>query len=240
MNAYTITVLDMLKRIVRFFLDHPITPALPRATAAHAEVVTTITALEAAAQNQTTGNGHSAGGVDLREVYSRDLRDFLREVNHTARTLESEHPGISPTFRLPKSGSYPALIASAQSIIAAATELQDSFVDAGMPATFVTDLNALLTAFVTATAQKHDGGITQVIGTAALKTKASLGIIAATKLDACMRNHFRTNPEVLAGWKHARHVERAPRSSTAPTPPPPPPSGEGSGEATTTSTIMEG
>jgi hypothetical protein len=220
MNAYTTHVLDMLKRIVRFFLDHPITPALPRATAAHAEVVTTITALEAAAQNQTSGTGEAAGGVDLREVYARDLRNYLKEVNHTARTLESEHPGISPTFRLPKSGSYPALIASAQSIIAAATELQDSFVDAAMPATFITDLNALLTAFVTATAQKHDGRIDQVIGTAALKAKASLGIIAATRLDACMRNHFRTNPEVLAGWKHARHVERSSSGSTTPTPPP--------------------
>ena len=241
MNLKVTRVLDMLMRIIRFVLDHPITPALPRATAAQAEVTTIITALQAAAQNQTGGNNQEAGGVDLREVYSRDLRNFLKEVNRTARTLEPEHPGISPTFRLPASGSYPALIASAHSIIAAATPIQASFHDAGLPATFIADLNGLLTAFETATAQKHTGGTTQVISTAGLKAKASLCIIAADKLGACVRNHYRGNVEMLAGWETARHIERAPIRSTEETPPPPPPpSGEGSSEATTTSTISEG
>src|SRR5215212_3744905 len=64
MNARTTRKLDMLKRLNRLFLDNPITPAIARATAAHAEVVNTITALEAAAQNQVAGAGKSEGGVD--------------------------------------------------------------------------------------------------------------------------------------------------------------------------------
>ena len=42
-------------------------------------------------------------------------------MNRTARVLETDHPDISPTFRFPKSASYPALIAKAEAIIAAAT-----------------------------------------------------------------------------------------------------------------------
>jgi hypothetical protein len=42
--------------------------------------------------------------------------------------MEAEHPSIGPTFRFPKSGSYPALIARAQAIIAAVTLLRrDSY-----------------------------------------------------------------------------------------------------------------
>jgi len=220
MTADTNRKLDMLKRVDRFIVEHPITPAIPRLTAAHTEVTTIITALESAAQNQTAGSGESEGGVDIRVTTARDLREYLKNVNRTARVLEKDHPGISPTFRLPESGSYPALIARAQVIIAAATPLQAAFVDTGLPATFVTELQALLTAFQNATNQKQDGGITQVLGTAALKARANLGVQAATEVDACVRNHFRNNPEMLAAWAHARRIEKAPvRNSESTTPP---------------------
>jgi len=220
MNAKITRVLDMLKRVARFIVEHPITPAIPRLTVAATEVTTTITALETAAQNQVLGSSQSEGGVDVRVTTAGDLRAYLKNVNRTARVLETEHPGISPTFRLPKSGSYPALTAATHTIIAAATPLQASFVDAGLPATFLTELQALLTAFENATSQKHDGRITQVLGTAGLKAKASLGVTAATECDACVRNHFRNNPEMLAAWAHARRVEHAPlRTSESTTPP---------------------
>jgi hypothetical protein len=104
-----------------------------------------------------------------------------------------------------------------------------------MPATFLADLQALLTAFQGATAQKHTGGINRVMSTAALKAKSSLGIIAADKLGACMRNHYRLQPDMIAAWNHARRIERAARHATTTTqPPPPPPSGSGS------TTITEG
>jgi hypothetical protein len=72
----------------------------------------------------------------------------------------------------------------------------------------------LLDAFENATRQKHDGRITQVINTAALKASADRGVTAATILDACMRNHFRNHPEMLAAWIHARRIERAPRRAS--------------------------
>jgi hypothetical protein len=213
MTADSTRKLDMLKRVNRFILEHPTTAAIPRLTAAHTEVVNIITALETAAQNQVSGSGESEGGVDLRVTSARDLREYLKNVNRTARILEPDYPGIRPTFRLPESGSYPALIARAQAIIAAATPLQASFVDCGLPATFLGELRALLTAFENATGKKHDGSITRVTGTAALKAKANLGVKAATDLDACVRNHFRRNPEIIAAWAHARRIEKAPRRS---------------------------
>lgn len=215
MNADIIRKLDMLKRIIRFILDNLVVPAIPRLTAAQAIVVTTITALEAAAEEQELGSGHSEGGVDLRVTTARDLRAYLKDVCRTGRRLETIHPGVAASFRLPTSGSYPALMARARAIITTATPIQASFVAAGLPETFLTELQALLTAFETATAQKHDGGIIQVNGTADLRAKVSLGMSAATDLDACVRNHFRNNPGKIAAWAHARRIELAPRRSAS-------------------------
>jgi hypothetical protein len=178
-----------------------------------------VTALETAAQNQVAGSGQSEGGVDLRAIKAHELREYLKNVGRTAHALEKDHPGLSPTFRLPRSPSYPALKAKAQAVIEVATPLEAEFVDAGLPATFLTELQALLTAFENGTSQKHEGGITQVEGTAALKAKANLGVKAATRLDAYVRNHFRNNPEVLAAWKHARRIEKAPVRKNGQTPP---------------------
>ena len=122
MNANVIRKQDMLKRVDRFIVDHPITPAIPRLTAAATEVTTVIAALEAAALNQVSGSGQSEGGVDLRVTTARALRESLKNVTRTARVLETDHPGISPTFRLPASGSYPELVAATQAIIAARDE----------------------------------------------------------------------------------------------------------------------
>jgi hypothetical protein len=151
MNAYITRILDMLERIARFILDRPITPAIPRVTAAHAEVNTIITALQAAAQKQTTGKGDASGAVDVREETARELRKKLRNENRTGRVLDREHPGIAATFKLPKGGSYPVLLAAAEAIHLKATELEDDFVASGLPATFLTELTASITAFRAAT-----------------------------------------------------------------------------------------
>lgn len=220
MKAKTQNIGDMLKRAHRFILDNPIEPPMPLLTAAHADLVAASDALEAAASTQVAGSDKNAGGVDVRVTTARDLREYLKALSRTVDTLEEANPGITPTFRLPRTGSYPALIAKAHSVIAAATPLQASFVAAGLPNTFLTEVQTLLTAFEAATSKKQSGGITRTGGTADLDAKASDGVRAAKKVDVYVRNHFRGNAEKIAAWTHARRIERAPRRSTAPAPGP--------------------
>lgn len=208
MNAKVIRKLDMLKRVIRFLSEILIT--LPRAEAARAEIIAIITAIEAAARDQVGGAGETEGGVDLRESIASDLREHLKAVNRTARTLETVNVGMYPTFRLPKSGSYPALVATAQNIIAAAETMEAEFIEAGMPVDFLSDLNGLLNSFKEATRRKISGKLARIKSTAALDLQARLGVIAATKLDAYARNYFRGQPDILAAWSHARHIQRAP------------------------------
>jgi hypothetical protein len=218
MKATVACTLDMLDRVLRFLLEQSLTSAVPRASAARDAIIAVVSTLRAAARDQTGGRAESAGGVDLRQKTWRQLRRVLAGVNRTARVLEEDFPGIRAQFRLPRTRSYPKLLAAARAIAAAAAPMQAAFIEAGHAPDFLDEIAALLAAFEAATAQKQGGKITQVASTAAMKEQARLGVRAATKLDAFARNHYRDQPEMLAAWRHARHTERSPRRSAAEAP----------------------
>ncbi len=233
MNIHITRVIDMLERVDRYLVERAILPAIARITAAHALLITILTALRAAGQKQTTGLGDFTGGVQTRELLQADLKDYLRYVNRTGRLLDAQHPGIAGVFRLPRSGSSAQLLATAEAIELQATELEAEFVACGMPASFLTELADLIDAFRDATELKHDGKILRGGSTGDLKAKASAGIAAAKELDTCIRNHFRGNEEALAAWTIARHIEGTSRKTTTP-PATPPPSGGGDGGSEST------
>src|SRR6187397_2716901 len=128
MNIYITQVIDMMERVDRYIVARAILPAIARIVAAHALLVATLTALRSAGQNQTSGLGQFTGGVDTRESLQKDLKDCLRYVNRTGRMLDAQHPGVAGVFRLPQSESSAQLLASAEAIEAAATELETEFV----------------------------------------------------------------------------------------------------------------
>jgi hypothetical protein len=235
MNIYITRVADMIERVNRYIVERAITPAIARITAAHTLLVTILTALRTAGQNQSSGLGQFTGAVDTRESLRADLREFLRDVNRTGRMLNKQHLGITGIFRLPQGASAAQLLAAAEAIEAKATELETEFVACGLPASFLTEMADLIDAFRDATELKHDGRILQGGSTADLKAKASAGIAAAKDLDTCVRNHFRGNAEALGAWAIARRIERTPRRTPETTPPPatPPPSGGGGSGSTT-------
>ena len=234
MNLYITRVTDMVERVDRYLVERAIIPAIARITAAHALLITILTALRAASLNQSSGLGEFTGGVDTRESPRANLRDFLRYVNRTGRMLDKQHPGIAGIFRLPRGASNAQLLAAAAAIEAKATELEPDFVACGLPASFLTEMADLIDAFRDATTLKHDGRILRGGSTADLKAKASAGIAVARELDTCVRNHFRGDAEALGAWAIARHIQRGPRRPEETTPPATPPSGSGS---TNTATI---
>lgn len=211
MQKRTINIANMLKGVLRFVLEHPITPALAVVTSLIAVITATVAAFEAAAEDQTEGSGESAGGVDTKRLKQKQLRNYMKDVARVGRSLDPEiYPGLAATFILPNSNAYAALVASAQAMITAATPHDAEFVARGLPATFLADLAALLTAFNAGSNAKIDGLQTQVGGTSGLKFQAKKGLEAAQKLDAIIRAHFRNDPVTLDIWTHARHVQVMP------------------------------
>ncbi len=203
--------LNMLKRVIRFVLENPITPAIIRVTELNTEISAAITAIESAASTQTGGSGDAAGGVVTKKFKYQALRSYLKDVARVGRSLDRDtYPGLAEGFVLPRTNSYPALVAAAQAMIEAATPHETAFVAHGLPGAFLADLAVLLMAFTAGTNAKIDGMLTQVEGTSALKYRAAKGVEAAQKLDAIIRAHFRDDPVTLDVWTHARHIQVAP------------------------------
>lgn len=213
MNIKIRRKLDMLKRVLRFCLQFPIPSALIRAITAQAEVEVAIADIERGAQSQVGGRADSAGNVQYREDLALELRNMLRSLSRIARVLDAEDPGLRARFRLPRTRSYPALVAFTRACINTVASHENAFVELGMPPTFLDDLRSQLAAFEGATERKISGKLKQVGGTSAMAEHAARGLAAAQALDACMQSLYRQDEVTLAIWKHARHIERATASS---------------------------
>ena len=232
---------NMMKRIRQVIQDNPIVPANAEVTTLTTDLDNAIEAFADAAAEQTDGKGGIAGGVATKRETSIELRGFLKDVARVARSLDrSVHPGVAEHFVLPRSQSYAALTAAANDMIDQATEIQAALVARGLPATFLADLNALLTAFENGENAKIVGLNTQVSGTSGLTNRALLGMKAAQKLDAIMRAHFRNDPVKLDVWVRARHVQNTPEGEEEGTETPPPGSESGTTAAIITNSATAG
>ncbi len=208
MNAKIRRKLEMFEQVRVCVLRYALGNAGPIAVVAMQQLDASIAKLRTAAAGQTASREKSAGGVSWRQDCWRELRRKLVDINRTGRVLGDI--SIRPKFCLPRTRSYPMLIASAKVIIEAARSMEDVFLGAGMRADFLAEIEQLLAAFEEATGQKISGKLGQVEATSALALHARLGLAAATTLDACARNYFRGNAEAMGAWIVARHIERSP------------------------------
>lgn len=215
MNIKIRRKLEMLKKLLRFCERYPIAALLLRAIAAKSEIATAVSDIESGASAQVGGRANSAGGVNLREELAQEIRKLLRVLGRIAKTLDAEIPGLRVKFLLPRTRSYPALLALAQTSIATVEMHEIAFRELGMGPTFLAELRARVADFRDATERKISGKLEQVGGTSAMFHHAARGLAAAQALDACMQSHYRNDPTMLDIWKHARHIERSSASAAS-------------------------
>ena len=92
-----------------------------------------------------------------------------------------------------------------------------------MPAGFVTSLQTDRQAITDAEADMESDSEDRIGNTAVISPLIQQGIKAVNTLDAIMHNKYGTQPDKLAAWQSASHVERDPqRAKTPPAPAPAP------------------
>jgi hypothetical protein len=100
---------------------------------------------------------------------------------------------------------------------------QAAFVSVGLPATFITQLNAYITAFEATITTKGTSQLTQVNATSGLEDAAHKAAVALHVLNIVVKNTYKNNPAKLAEWATASHVEKhtpVPQTKRAPVPVP--------------------
>jgi hypothetical protein len=179
--------------------------------------------LAAHATAQSSGMGAAQESTASKAAARDELRRDLEAMSRTARVMAFAAPGLESKFRMPRSFSDQALLATARAFAADAQTLKTDFTRRGLPEDFLEDLAGDIEEFEQAVARTMQRRGTHVAATAAIDAAIERGVNAARELDVIMRNKFAAAPPALAEWLSASHTQRTPRREPAPQPDTPPP-----------------
>jgi hypothetical protein len=213
MNSVINRTYEMFVRVLSFAAERA--GAFP-SDSLGAEMVTelkrVVESLTEAGTTQTSGLTSVQRATAERMAAREALRESMQALSRTARVMALDTPGLETKFRLPRSGSDPALLQTARAFASDAVPLKDLFLRHAMHASFIEDFKEDIADLERAVAQQNTGRGAHVSATASVETEAERGMNAVRKLDVIVRNLFRDDAATLAAWESARHVESQPRT----------------------------
>jgi hypothetical protein len=220
-------VLNVMKRVKQFALDHVITPANPVVTATSTALGTSISTIETLDAGWDQGKGTFHGAAAERQFARTVLRDALSALSLVSKSLDKAiYPDVAAQLKMSNHRrTYQGLLAFGRAAVAIVEPMKQVFIDHGAAATVVEDLDALITALEDATNRKFTGLNSRVGKTAALRAEASAGMLLVRKLDGIYSQLYKNNVELYTAWKAAKRrqqtlPEEAPASAPAPVAPP--------------------
>ena len=185
---------------------------------------TAVTSTAGLGATQVSG-GEQVHSAVLAKVAGRfHLHDDMIAITNAAHSLVLlGNPAIGGKFLMPHNNGDQALLNAARAFAADAVAFQAAFVSVGLPATFITQLNADITAFEATVTTKGASQLTQVNATSGLEDAAHKAAVALHVLNTVVKNTYKNNPAKLAEWATASHVEKhtsVPQAKPAPGPVP--------------------
>jgi hypothetical protein len=194
-------------------------PAGSRGNEVFAELNSVITELEGHATTQESGARAAKEGTAMKAVARAALREEMEAIARTAQVMAMTMLGLDDKFRLPRNLGDQAWLAAARAFARDAEPIKEEFIRRGLPADFIADLNADISAFEAAINNRAQKTGARVAAAVAIDGAIERGVNAVRELDAIVKNVFRNNPAALAGWASASHTERQARRASPETPP---------------------
>ena len=174
---------------------------------------------------QRHGRAAMLSAAQHRQAIAEELREAMRQLAKIARVLDPlEFPDLRAHMRTSNLKVYVELLARARCFIDAARPIQNVFIAYGAPADFLPRMEALIEALKLAGNRKYTGQGEWICSTADLGAQTREAIRTLRKLQVILENLYRPNPDLLAGWKAATHIERGPKRNLTISEPPPFPS----------------
>lgn len=158
--------------------------------------------------------GAARAATQTKNTYLKSALQQLATLLDTALAGEPQQPGISQHFRLPVSRSAESIMEAARAAVAAATSMKTFFVSREMPEDFIEVLTNTIQGFEDAA---NDYNLHHANANASKAMFVSVGkqlLALRRELDPLVRNKYRNDPETLALWKTASHLERQAKKST--------------------------
>ncbi len=189
--------------------DFPAGSVGGKAAAVLGEVVKEIHTL---AGDQLVGEGEARQSVAGKDDALDDMWTMIRNMNRAANAFSDEMPNITDKFRLPRNRSQENTAATARAFITDAAPIKAKFVEYGLADDFLEQLQADIDAFNDEGTNADSGGEQRAAATEGLLDAAKRGMDISRKLDSIVKIKYQNNPQKLASWRVASHLEKAPKS----------------------------
>ena len=184
------------------------------------EIAAVVELLDELATEKTAGFGEARFAFVGKDTARENLREKMSEIVETARSMVYQFPGIDAIFRMPRNRSDQQMLAVARVFLAEGAARQAAFVEYGLSATFLAELQAAVDAFEASLAPTGAATDAHVAATAEIGAAIRRGMIARRILLGVVKNKYRSNVGKLAAWTSASHIEKASQKQNEPPPNP--------------------
>jgi hypothetical protein len=198
--------LSMVSRVRDFCRAHP--SDSPGYVEALAQLEERLGRAELLAAQQDNGVATRRGSTEGKSVLRQVIREnHLRHLVRIARGAASVNPELPKRFRLPsKSLSGIAFIAQARALVNQAMPFKDLFIQDGMSATFLEDLNRVIAEYEAAEGGQNQGVAMRVGAVTELPELTKELIQLVKRFDGLNLLRFQHDPEKRGAWLSARNV----------------------------------
>ena len=207
---------EMLVRVKQFGIDNA-GDFTGIATTKFNAIGTIVDDTDTKAAAQQSGFAEAAQQFEVKDTARENLRDEMSDISRTAKSMEYEFDGISDKFRFQRNMSDADLLAKGRAFVIEAGPYALDFKAYGMPSTLIADLTAACDAFEATFSTTASAQAEHVAATADTASKIREGMVAVRTVDGIVQNKYAGDPDKLAAWLSAKHVEKDPKKK-APTP----------------------
>jgi len=210
-----------LVRVKEFGATHAdLFPADSLGASTFAELGVLVGRLTTYVASEAAGRSDARIGALTKAAARSALRTTLRAIAKTSRGVAVDSPDVAGKFTLPDTKDDHALLTTAQRFVTDVTPLSSAFVSHGLPGTFVADLQAKLDAFDRAANTRASAREAHIGARAGIDATIESAFTLLQRLDAIVENRIGGDPDLLAAWRSARHVEQTMRTPKPATPRP--------------------
>jgi hypothetical protein len=218
MNDQEIRTLETLKNINTFAVKYAADfPAASLGGQQFAKIAAAVTQTGALGAQQLSAGGDAHNSVLSKGTLRLLMHDDLAAINRAAHSLAlMGTPGVDGEFRMPRGNSDQKLLNAARAFITEATPLKAQFIQLNVAADFLDTLQAHTDAFETSIKSKATGQQTRGGATTGIADTVHNAVIALHVVDTIVRNTYKNDPEKLAEWTVASHVQRPAKKTAKP------------------------
>jgi hypothetical protein len=211
MNNYQQRKLNTYQAELAFMLenaaDFPANSVGAKTMTALSDVIGQILSLSGEQRSNVTRQQVSIKGDRLQQ-----LIELLQKMNRAAIAMADEIDGIENLFRMPRKRATEVWLSTARTFHTDSAAYENEFKDYDLPADFRADILNLIHEIQAASNKADTAGANRAGATGGLADAFKTAGKLSNKLNAVVLNKYSNNPQKLAAWAVASHLESPPRA----------------------------